>query len=105
LRNFSDPKKGDYTHKKRRLLPESMAFHEDGNRVSCTFKQDEAFMDTYVFRLTHAKEGETGEHDSLLKGDHSRQTFEKDTDLLFSPDFNKGISYSKASHISVELHV
>jgi hypothetical protein len=65
LRRFSDPKKGDYTHKKRRLLPESMAFHEDGDRVSCTFMQDEAYMDTYIFRLTDAKEGKIEEHDPL----------------------------------------
>jgi len=66
-----------------------MAFHEDGDRFAATFLQDEVYMTSYTWRL------ETLEN----------QTFELDTDILWSPNFNYGISYLQAGKSYVELYV
>jgi hypothetical protein len=57
-----------------------MAFHEDGVRVAATFKQDSVYMDSYIWRIEDEFEDE--------------EPYSISTDMLWAPDFNKGISYN-----------
>jgi len=34
----------------RQLVPNSMAFHEDGDRYAATYLQDEVYMTSYIWR-------------------------------------------------------